>query len=80
MKNYVCLWGCNIVWKKCIDVCSDGARVVIGKHDFLKIKEVASEQNLLSVHCSIHCEVLSRNEWISAYRKFYTKVLKRLIS
>jgi hypothetical protein len=44
----------GIEWKKCVRVCSDGARAMTGKHSGVvaQIKELAPDAKF--VHCSIH--------------------------
>lgn len=45
-------------WKKCVGVCTDGARAMTGRHSGLaaRIHAVAPEMRL--IHCSIHCDAL----------------------
>jgi hypothetical protein len=49
----------GIEWKKCVGVCSDGARAMTGRHTGVvaQIKEVAPDAKF--VHCSIHREALA---------------------
>lgn len=46
-------------WKKCVGVCSDGARAMTGRHSGVaaRIREVAPE--IRWTHCSIHREALA---------------------
>ena len=49
----------EIDWKKCVGVCTDGARCMTGKHSgvYAQIKRVAPEAKF--VHCSLHREALA---------------------
>ncbi|XP_075325271.1 LOW QUALITY PROTEIN: zinc finger BED domain-containing protein 5-like [Odontesthes bonariensis] len=49
----------GIDWKKCIGVCTDGARAMCGRHSGVaaRIREVAPEMRW--THCSIHREALA---------------------
>ena len=46
-------------WKKCVGVCTDGARAMTGRHNGVaaRISEVATEMRW--THCSIHREALA---------------------
>ncbi|KAJ4925496.1 hypothetical protein JOQ06_018226 [Pogonophryne albipinna] len=49
----------GLEWKKCVGVCTDGARAMTGRHSGVaaRIKEVAPEMRW--THCSIHREALA---------------------
>ncbi len=49
----------SLDWKKCVGVCTDGARAMTGRHSGVaaRIREVAPEMRW--THCSIHREALA---------------------
>jgi hypothetical protein len=66
----------GIAWKKCVGVCSDGARAMTGKHSGVvgQIKDVAPDAKF--VHCSIHREALAARKMPAILKTVLTEAVK----
>ena len=64
-------------WKKCVGVCTDGARAMTGRHNGVaaRISEVATEMRW--THCSIHREALAVKKMPEDLKSVLDSAVKR---
>ena len=58
----------GISWEKCVEVCSDGACAMTGRHSGVVMRIQSVAPNAVFTHCSIHREALAAKMLQSSFK------------
>ena len=66
----------NIKWEKCVDVCTDGAAAMVGRHKGFvsRVREISS--GITSSHCILHREALAAKQLPASLKTVLDEVIR----